>query len=421
MPPKKASPKAKNSSKREAAPAAAPTAKKAKAAAPKQAKVEKLAFIPRGETQRPSSADGTLKVVSVNVAGLRSVLNQEPKLAALKAVIEKEQPDVFCIQEHKLQEIHLEDAKAGMAAVLPGYSQHWTCSTDPEKKGYSGVAIFVKGGSAAASSNRGKKKTIADFFKKPAKAAAAAAADTPASSAGAGAGPKVIGDVVSGMGDANNADNIATNEGRLLTLELEHLFVINAYVPNSGAALERLIYRTQTWDPAFHAYIASLEQSKPVLLIGDLNVAYGVRDIHNFYVRPEFPEELDAKGHEEQYVGLKQLLKQPGCTPVERDSFRDVILREGEDGQAEGRRIDGLRHLHPTATGVFTYWTQRCGNRPVNKGLRLDYAIVSPALVKPQGVGATGAKLADCFVLDDTEQYPAFTDHAPMGATFSLP
>ena len=83
----------------------------------------------------------------------------------------------------------------------------------------------------------------------------------------------------SGMGDANNADNIATNEGRLLTLELEHLFVINAYVPNSGAALERLIYRTQTWDPAFHAYIASLEQSKPVLLIGDLNVAYGVRDI----------------------------------------------------------------------------------------------------------------------------------------------
>ena len=387
--------------------AAAPAAKKK----PKAAKVEKLKFIVRADT--PRVGGGQLKVISVNVAGLRSVLSQDAKLDALRTVVEKEQPDVLCVQEHKLQEAHVAEATKSMAELLPGYTQHWTCST--EKKGYSGVATFVKGASGGKSAEVAKKKAVIldDFFKKqPAKSGAAAAAGGGAA-ASAGAGPVVIGEVVPGMGAANQSDKIASNEGRLLTLELEHLYVVNAYVPNSGQKLERLAYRTKSWDAAFHAYLAGLEARKPVLLIGDLNVAYGVRDIHNVYVRPEFPDDLAAKPHGEQFVGLKSLLVQPGCTPDERDSFRDVILREGQPGA----RVDGLRYFHPTAEGVFTYWSQRAGNRPVNKGLRLDYTVVSASLVSEDG---GGPKLLDSFVLDDVEQYPAFSDHAPMGALFSL-
>jgi endonuclease/exonuclease/phosphatase family metal-dependent hydrolase len=122
------------------------TAKAAKKAAPptkKKATAKKARVaLARTATPRIEAPDGSIKVISVNVAGLRSVLAQEPKKAALKAIIEKESPDVLCIQEHKLQEAHVDNAREGIAELLPGYSQHWTCST--QKKGYAGVATFVK-------------------------------------------------------------------------------------------------------------------------------------------------------------------------------------------------------------------------------------------------------------------------------------
>ena len=80
-------------------------------------------------------------------------------------------------------------------------------------------------------------------------------------------------------------------------------------------------------------------------------------------------------------------------------------------------RVDGLRHLHPTAQGVFSYWSVRAGNRPFNRGLRLDYTVVSNSLIEK----GAGPKLVDSFVLDDETEFPAFSDHAPVGAVISLP
>ena len=218
-----------------------PANKKAKAPAKKKGRTSlERALTPR--VQLAASAQG-LKVISVNVAGLRSVLAQDGKRAALRAIVEKESPDVLCIQEHKLQEVHVEEASKGMAEILPGYSQHWTCST--EKKGYSGVATFVRGFGGTKEATK-QPKTIQSFFTKTAGAKApAATTSTPVT---------VVGDVLPGMGEANASDKIATSEGRLLTLELERLFVVNAYVPNSGQNLERLAYRTGTWDVNFNEY-----------------------------------------------------------------------------------------------------------------------------------------------------------------------
>ena len=106
---------------------------------------------------------------------------------------------------------------------------------------------------------------------------------------------------------------IVASEGRLLTLEFEHMFVVNAYVPNSGQGLKRLAYRTQEWDIQLGEHLRRLK--KPVILIGDLNVAHNVIDIHNFYQRPGFPTELG----DNEYKGLSQLKKQAGCTPIERE------------------------------------------------------------------------------------------------------
>ena len=74
------------------------------------------------------------------------------------------------------------------------------------------------------------------------------------------------------------------------------------------------------------------------------------------------------------------------------------------------------RHFHPTAGGVFSYWSQRAGNRSVNRGLRLDYTIVSASMLSDGG----SVQLVDSFVLDDTAAVPAFSDHAPIGALISL-
>ena len=202
--------------------------------------------------------DGGLKVISVNVAGLRSVLSQEKKRAALTTIIQKEEPDVFCIQEHKLQEAHVPEARDSMENILPGYAQFWSCST--EKKGYAGVATFVKGGANGKTSQRQQKSsqpTIASFFKKS-KAVTGSSASVPDKPTSGAGGLKIV-RCVEGMGPSNLTDNIASNEGRLLTLELGDLYIINAYVPNSGAKLDRLEYRTKTWDVNFDKYMTELE------------------------------------------------------------------------------------------------------------------------------------------------------------------
>jgi len=176
----------------------------------------------------------------------------------------------------------------------------------------------------------------------------------------------------------------ALNEGRTTTLELDSCFAVAAYVPNSGQKLERLDYRIDTWDPALREYVRELEKRKPVVLFGDLNVCHLDADIWNH----------DAK----------HIPKSAGCTPRERASFSTLL---GD----EYNFVDCFRQLHPDVSGVFSYWSTRAGNQLLNRGLRLDYAVTSAALVS----GDAPLKLHSCDML---QEYAPNGDHAPLLVAF---
>lgn len=176
-----------------------------------------------------TSEKGRKKIVSWNVAGLRAFLKKAQDLGRL--VAEEGAIDVFCIQEHKLQEgKHCEDATSALLEYFPGYSMYWNCST--VKKGYSGTAILSK--------------------QKPLS-------------------------VTYGLGIDEH-----DGEGRVVTAEYDSFYVVNVYVPNSGDGLKRLGYRVGEWDVALSAYIKGLEKKgKAVILTGDMNCAAEEIDIHS--------------------------------------------------------------------------------------------------------------------------------------------
>ena len=331
---------------------------------------------PRGEP--PAGGAGRLKVVAWNLAGLRAALKPE-KAEILRRVVEAERPDILCISEHKLQTQHVPDVEKALAEVLPGYTAHWTVST--AKKGYAGVAALVRsaapGGPAASAA--AKKQ---DFFKK-------ASQKKPEASGEGGLRPKVFAGVGAGLpGGAANAAWY-NEEGRCLTLELPELFVVTAYVPNAGTDLKRLNERIGEWEAGMNDYLAALDGLKPVVYIGDLNVAHQDRDIWN--------------------CGAPHVPKSAGTSPEERAAFPQLLAR----GFA-----DSFRHFHPDADGCFTYWSQRANNRPVNKGLRIDYAVVSRRLLPGQGA-ATGAPVVfDAFHLD--RECVGLSDHCAVGVSLAL-
>ncbi|NWI90101.1 APEX1 lyase, partial [Pitta sordida] len=151
-------------------------------------------------------------------------------------------------------------------------------------------------------------------------------------------------DVTYGIGDAE-----MDAEGRVITAEFPSLFVVCAYVPNSGRGLVRLSPR-QRWDGAFLSFLRSLDARKPVVLCGDLNVAHQERDLCH-------PRANRAS---------------PGFTPEERKGFGELL---------EAGFVDSFRHLYPEAAGAFTFWTYLGGARARNVGWRLDYFVLSRRLV----------------------------------------
>ena len=204
--------------------------------------------------------------------------------------------DIFCLQETKLQ--------AGQIALdLPGYHQYWNYA---EKKGYSGTAVFTR--------------------------------QEPLS-------------VKYGMG-IDEFDH----EGRVITLEFSDFFFITVYTPNSQDGLARLPYRMQ-WEDAFLAYLKGLEQEKPVIFCGDLNVAHTEIDIKN----------------------PKSNIHNAGFTQEERDKMT-ALLGSGF--------VDTFRHFHPDVTGAYSWWSYRFHARENNAGWRIDYFIVSQALA-PRLVSAS--------------------------------
>ena len=196
--------------------------------------------------------------------------------------------DIFCIQESKLQEgqINLD---------LPGYYQYWNYA---EKKGYSGTAIFTK-----------QKPLNASY----------------------------------GLGIAEH-----DKEGRVITLEFDNFYIVTVYTPNSQNELARLSYRME-WEDAFLTYLKKLEENKPVVVCGDMNVAH---------------QEIDLKNP-------KTNRKNAGFTDEEREKFTE-LLNNGF--------IDTFRYFYPDAEGIYSWWSYRFQARAKNAGWRIDYFLVSECL-----------------------------------------
>ncbi len=196
--------------------------------------------------------------------------------------------DIFCLQETKLQpgQIELE---------LPGYHQYWNYA---EKKGYSGTAVFSK------------KEPISITY---------------------------------GIGALQH-----DNEGRVITLEFEDFYFVTVYTPNSQEELKRLSYRME-WEDDFLKYIKELDDKKPVIYAGDLNVARLDIDLKN----------------------PKANRKNAGFTDEEREKI-ERVLDEGF--------IDTFRYFYPEKEEAYSWWSYRFKARERNAGWRIDYFIASVKL-----------------------------------------
>jgi exodeoxyribonuclease-3 len=162
------------------------------------------------------------------------------------------------------------------------------------------------------------------------------------------------------------------HEGRVITAEFDTYFVVNAYVPNSGQELVRLDYR-ERWDTDFQNYLKNLEKKKPVVYCGDLNVAHQAIDLAN----PKSNYNKTSGYTQREIDGLSRLLA---------SGFTDTF-----------------RHFYPTEV-KYSWWSARFNSRAKNVGWRIDYVLVSQALVP---------LLESAFILNEI----GGSDHCPVGIT----
>ena len=223
--------------------------------------------------------------------------------------------DIFCIQETKCQPDQVE-------LKFENYQSYWNSA---EKKGYSGTAIFTK------------KSPI---------------------------------NVTYGIGIEEH-----DKEGRIITLEFEKFYLINNYTPNSKRELERLEYR-QVWEDDFRNYLNKLNEVKPVILCGDLNVA------HN---------EIDLKNP-------KSNTHNAGFTIEERNEMTNLL---------SSGFVDSFRYLYPDKKDKYTWWSYMRNARANNAGWRIDYFIVSEKIKE---------KIIDSKIHDDIFG----SDHCPVEIDIDL-
>lgn len=198
--------------------------------------------------------------------------------------------DIFSVQETKLQEGQID-------LQTEGYEQYWNYA---EKKGYSGVAVFTK------------QKPLSVKY---------------------------------GIGIAEH-----DKEGRVITLEFENFYHVTVYTPNSQQENARLQYRME-WEDAFRNYLIQLDQKKPVILCGDLNVAH---------------EEIDLKNPATNH-------KNAGFTDEERGKFTQLL---------QAGFTDSFRYFYPEVTGAYSWWSYRFNARKNNAGWRIDYFVVSKRIAQ---------------------------------------
>jgi exodeoxyribonuclease-3 len=238
-----------------------------------------------------------MKLISWNVNGIRAV----HKKGSLVELMKQEKPDIACFQETKAEQHQSE-------VDLPEYEEYWNSSKG--RKGYSGVAIFSK------------EVPISVRFDFP---------------------EKIVKKyhLKDGYGDLNG-------EGRVIMAEYKDFFVVNCYTPNAKPDLSRLSMRDKHWDPAFLAYCKGLEEEKPVIFCGDLNVAHTPDDLAN------------PKANEGEH----------GFTKEERAGI-DKILAAGF--------VDTFR-MFSQGNGHYTWWSNFGNARARNVGWRIDYFFVSKKL-----------------------------------------
>ncbi|MBE7684143.1 MULTISPECIES: exodeoxyribonuclease III [Paenibacillus] len=225
------------------------------------------------------------------------------------------QADIFCVQETKLQ--------AGQIEMDLGEDvyQYWNYAI---KKGYSGTAVFTR---------------------------------------------------IKPLSVRYGMEEDSEPEGRMITLEFDRFYLVNVYTPNAKRDLTRLPYRLE-WEDRFLKYILQLEQTKPVIVCGDLNVAH---------------QEIDLKNP-------KPNMGNSGFTLEERGKMTELL--------AAGY-VDSFRHLYPDRTDVYSWWSYMPKVRERNVGWRIDYFLVSNQLA-PRVEDAN----IDCHVMG--------SDHCPVGLTLQL-
>jgi len=344
-----------------------------------------------------SQRDATFKgqkfvAVAFNVAGLRAMLKNKPE--CLRAVVDKTECDVLMFSEHKLNPENVDEATKQLKALLPEFSTvKFACST--AKKGYAGVCILARSAckemnnEETAENGKGgakspmKQTSIKDMFggggdgkKKETPTPTATAATTTTTPYD---GPKLL-KVTEGLLDGKKH----LSEGRAITLEYETFNAVFTYVPNSGQKLDRLDWRINTWEKECREHLNALQAKKPTIYGGDLNVAHLDIDIYN--------------------VDAKHIPKSAGTTAEERNAF-GVMMKEC-------KMKDAFRHFNPTQTGWFSYWSQRAGNRPRNRGLRLDYFLASEGMFKHNAE----VKVISSGMLTEMEG----SDHCPVYITLDV-
>lgn len=350
--------------------AASPKKKSPNKKAAAHQRITERDVLPRLWDRKKTPKDSyTFRIASWNVAGLRAVLRKNE--TALADLCREHDLDMLCLQETKLQEMHLDDPKLNIRGRVEGYDEYWNCCT--RKNGYSGTAIFVK--QRGEATKKKKQTDISSFFGKKTKDMK----DSKQAKAASKEDQVVDPALVTPVNVTYKIGKPIDDEGRTITVEFPFATITNVYVPNSGQKLERLDYRTNEWDKDFLAFHQDKEKERglPVIWLGDLNIAHKAYDIWN--------------------DGAKHLAKQAGVTEQERLSFQ---------AQLDAGYVDAFRYLHPEAKGHYSYWSQRAGNREPNQGLRLDYFVCSPGLFSED----SPAVVRDSYMLPDVHG----SDHAPV-------
>ena len=261
-----------------------------------------------------------MKLISWNVNGIRACLKK-----GFEGFFKEQNADIFCLQETKMQVTEEKGKEVMEILQLPIFQEYFCYWNSAEKKGYSGTAIFTKQ----------KPKSIKY-----------------------------------GIGIEEH-----DKEGRVITLEFENFYMVDIYTPNSKRELERLDYR-QVWEDEIRKYLLELNQKKPVIMCGDLNVAH---------------KEIDLKNP-------KTNRKNAGFTDEERNKMTELL---------NAGFTDTFRYLYPEKQEAYSWWSYMGRAREKNIGWRIDYFIVSKNIEE---------KIKEAMIFPEIMG----SDHCPVGLEIVL-